>query len=168
MKREWMCALLCLAGAANARAEEPKRRTSFTNDDLDRIAPRRGETGVLSTPASKPDAAAPRPAKAADESGEAYWRREADKVRGAVQRLKAQAEAARARLDKARRAARDAEFRSARTAARGGSAAERGRADVRLAELEADLRGLEQQIRSREEELDERARRAGALPGWIR
>lgn len=167
MKREWMCALLlAVTGAARADGETP--RTSFTNDDLDRIAPRRGETGVLSTPAFEPPTAgtASRSTRGED-GGERYWRAEAARVRASLVRLRAQADATRARLDKARRSARDAAFRAAQGGSKAKPAAGPG-AGTRLAELESDLRALEQQIRAREEELEERARRAGALPGWLR
>jgi flagellar biosynthesis/type III secretory pathway protein FliH len=165
-----MCVLLLAAAAPIGAAEEPRPRNSFTNDDLDRIAPRRGETGVLSTPALKPSEATKDKgsAKAGEERGESYWRSEADKVHSGLQRLRAQAEAARLRLEKARRNARDAGFEAARASAKSGASRDAGRNDVHLAELEADLRSLEQEIRSREQELEERARRAGALPGWIR
>lgn len=170
MKREWMCVLLLAAAAPIGAAEEPRPRNSFTNEDLDRIAPRRGETGVLSTPAVKPSETTKDkgPAKTGEERGESYWRSEADKVRGGLQRLRAQAEAARLRLEKARRSARDAGFKAARASAKSGAPSDAARGDVHLAELEADLQNLEQEIRTREEELQERARRAGALPGWIR
>jgi hypothetical protein len=165
-----MCVLLLAAAARLGAAEETKPRSSFTNDDLDRMAPRRGETGVLSTPAFKPSEVPKdaRPAKPGEERGESYWRSEAEKVRGGLQRLRAQAEAARLRLDKARRSARDAAFKAARSSAKAGSSSSPAHTELRLAELEADLKSLEQEIRSREEELQERARRAGALPGWIR
>ncbi len=168
MKREWMCVWL-MSVATIGHADGEKARTSFTNDDLDRIAPRRGETGVLSTPAFEPAGPAKgvKAAKTAEAGGEEYWRAEATRVRGGLARLRGQAQAARARLDKARRSARDAAFRAAQAGAKP-RADPAPRPEARVAELESDLRELEEQIRAREEELEERARRAGALPGWIR
>jgi hypothetical protein len=168
MKREWTCLLWLLATAAGAA--ERDAAPSYTNQDLDRMAPRRGEIGVLSTPAFK-GGEAPAKGRPGDEHGEAYWRAEARKVRGGLLRLQARADTTRVRLLKAREAARESAFRSARSGAAGRStsgATHAPAAEARVAALEAELRRIQREMRAREEDLEERARREGALPGWVR
>jgi hypothetical protein len=144
-----LAALLALAGAAHA--ESPAR--VYTNDDLDRIAPRRGETGVLSEPAapapsSKRDGAA---GEKAASGGEEHWRREADRVRERLQPLRDQAADLREQI-------------AERSRTRGVKPV----IDPKLLALEKRLRGVEDRIRDAELRFEERARRARALPGWLR
>jgi hypothetical protein len=147
------------AGDAPASAPRPPARV-YTNADLDRVHPFRGETGVHSVPAATP--AEPAPAAASDRRlarrGEDYWRREAARVRERVRALQAQAGELRARI------AEQAEHESRqlvrnRRASPGSSSA---------ATLRARLLGLERRWRETEDDLAERARREGALPGWLR
>ena len=166
MKRGWACACGLLAWAA-AAAEKPV--PSYGDADLERLSGRRGETGVLSEPAFRAEAE-PK-GKSEQTQGEAYWRGEADKVRASVQKLRSAAAAARTRLETAQQAARDAAFRSAHGTASGknrNGAHAAAPSDTRLAALEAEVKALEDEIRTREDELEFRARRARALPGWIR
>jgi hypothetical protein len=141
-----------LAGPA-VRADEPRVRT-YTNDDLARVAPLAAETGVASVPAFA-DRPAPEPAAGArgrGEAGESYWRREARRVRDRVSALRERI----ADLPRpgplppsaSRSAAAAAERKREATAARKAT--------------------LEARIRTLEDELAERARREGALPGWLR
>ena len=139
------------------RAKPPVRL--YTNEDLDRVRPFRDETGVLSVPAvaagerdASPPAREGRKAR-----GEAYWRREAEKVRDRVQAMEAQAAELRAQIaERAEEASRQA--RGRRSSGGGGSSAAQ----------RAKLASLERRMRQIEENLAERARREGALPGWLR
>jgi hypothetical protein len=155
-----LCAL-ALAGLP-AFGEEGKPARVYTNEDLDRVAPRRGETGVLSRPGTPPArrTAGPEPAERASPSpkGEDYWRREAARVRTRVHTVKEQASRLREQIE--READRAASGRGRRGRARESWTAQDNRAR-RLRELESRSRELES-------DLEDRARREGALPGWLR
>jgi hypothetical protein len=160
-----VCLVLLVCPAGAGATEDKPAVPVYTNEDLERVHPFRDETGVASVPAfpsgERPGRSAPGPeaagvrarGRSADRHTEAYWRAEAERVRGQVRQLEALADDLRHRLGAARsepwssrrrRAAPDASGWQARLAA-----VERLRHDV-----EADF-------------LD-RARRAGALPGWLR
>jgi hypothetical protein len=134
----------------------------YTNEDLDRVHPFRDQTGIRSVPAVTPDDP---PAPAATEKprgrGEEYWRREAARVRERIRTMEAQASELRAEIAEQAEAASRAPSRSRRSSAAlsGGSSSAR---------LRARLASLERRIREMEEELGDRARRDGALPGWLR
>ena len=165
MKREWMCVLL-VAAAASARAEEKRAAVVYTNDDLARMAPLRGETGVTSVPAFRP--AERQVEKAAVAHGEGYWRAEADKVQGDLRRLRPEADQVRGRIESLKREAREAAFRTAMSPR---SKPSQGRGDgyeTRIVALQDQLRQIELDTREREARLEDRARHEGALPGWIR
>ena len=152
-----MCLIVGLGLPPRGGAEEARRIPTYTNEDLERLAPYRGQTGVLSTPAS------PGGGKAAAEPkgrGEAYWRREAERLRTRLRPLRRRAEELRLRLDEARAAEWAKRSRSGRGA--GGASGASGEA------LRRRLESVESEIRDREDELHERARREGALPGWLR
>jgi hypothetical protein len=130
----------------------------YTNEDLDRVHPCRSQTGVASVPASTPDRrrARSRPVGSPRVRGEDYWRKEAARVRERVAGLQAQAEEVRADIA-------DLESRQRETVlgrSRGGRSSGR--------RLQARLAGIERRIRLIEDELRDRARREGALPGWLR
>ena len=159
---------LVLASAALAGEGTP----TYTNDDLERLARRRGETGVSSVPAY-----ASSPETGASVHDEAYWRREADKLREQLRPLRERAEALRARID------RPAPEHPAvpRASSRSGSGSRRSPSSTsetarkaaqaaadKKATLREQLRALETQIRERQDRLEERARKEGALPGWLR
>ena len=135
---------------------KPATARVYTNADLDQLHELRGETGVLSQPATP---SAPRHAEDAGEKqrdGAArYWRREAEKVRERVAKLAEQAEAVRERIAAAEALARQGRRR----------ASER---DTDGTSLRARLLSLEGRIRLIQDDLEERARREGALPGWLR
>jgi len=130
----------------------------YTNDDLDRVHPYRQETGVASEPAyaPPPPTTKGRSGSSARERGEEYWRKEAARVREKVARLEAQAGELRAQL---------AENEAKRRAQPLGRERPGTSSDLRT---QARIAGLEQRIRLLEEELQDRARRQGALPGWLR
>ena len=143
-----------LTAARAADDPPPPAARTYTNADLERLAPRRGETGVLSVPApAAGDLEEPR-ARAADKAarrGEPWWRREAERVR----------ERALGFRDKAADLRRSADARPRKPSARldpdPGATALRARAEA-----------LERRASALEEDLLDRARREGALPGWLR
>jgi len=146
--------LLC-ALALPARAGQSP---SYTNEDLDRVAPFRGETGVDSTPAFRPVASTEQASSARGGStrrtavqGEDYWRREAQRVRERQRRFDDQLEALRRTLEK-RRAHPGAMPHS----------------DSQVRESERRIAELQRRRAELESDLDDRARRARALPGWLR
>jgi len=153
------------ASGASCPAPEAARNPSdrpeaplYTNEDLDRVHPYRNQTGVASVPASAPDRRRPasRPAGSPRARGEDYWRKEAARVRERVAALQARAEEVRADL-----AALEKRKRESPLGRNLGNASSGGRLKARLA-------GIERQIRLIEDELRDRARRQGALPGWLR
>jgi septal ring factor EnvC (AmiA/AmiB activator) len=131
----------------------------YTNEDLERVHPLRHETGVSSVPAVAPSeaATAPEPTGRSRRRGEEYWRREARRVRDRVRTLAGQAATLRAQL-----AEREEERRRFAYRRRGSSASGSD------ATLRARLETTEHRMRELEDELQERARREGALPGWLR
>jgi hypothetical protein len=164
------CALgLCLV--LTAGADEPDRTPTYTNDDLDRISSRRGETGVLSRPSapdgarkdgrngpSRTDRAASAPRSRDDD--ETYWRGEAERLHDRIRGLRQRADEMRLRIQQQEREQR-----------RGKPNARRSESSTRPDPGEAlrqRLQAIEDEIRDREARLEERARRAGALPGWLR
>jgi hypothetical protein len=144
-------------GSAQTGTKKPRPPARvYTNEDLDRVHPLRNETGVASVPAASPEAPPPEPRPSSRGHGEAYWRREAARVRDRVLALEGQAATVRAQIEESD--ARQAQLSRRATASAGGS----------KAHLEARLAGLERRIRQLEDDLAERARRESALPGWLR
>ena len=148
----WRGALVGLALVSAATAPEKKPVPLYTNEDLDRVSPYRDQTGVRSEPAVRAaEIPPPDTPRAHASQGEAYWRREAARVRERVGALGD-------RADEIRR-----ELREARSAPRS-----RRASGPSLATREARLAALERRMRELESALEDRARRAGALPGWLR
>ncbi|MFI5183909.1 MAG: hypothetical protein ACHQNV_05900 [Vicinamibacteria bacterium] len=135
---------------------------TYTNEDLDRLAPRRGETGVLSVPAYSP-AARDGKTEVGTLHGEAYWRREADRLHETLAALRRRAEALRFRIEHPAPRPTRSTAKTAKQRARNAPAP----ADP-VPTLREQLRELEEEIRDREERFEDRARREGALPGWLR
>jgi hypothetical protein len=150
--------LLVSATAAAAPEKPLKPARLYTNDDLDRVHALRGETGVLSLPAAGAAAAerASRHPEPAPGHGEAYWRREAGRVRERLRALEERAASLRAQI--AERTSASESFGRRRTPS--GSSAS--------ASLRASLAAVERRARLTQDDLEERARRDGALPGWLR
>ena len=142
---------LCLLGAAAAAGERRAPARVYTNDDLARVSGRREETGVESRPA----AAAPAPnavaAGSSPRGGESYWRGEAERVRRRVVPWRDAAADLREEI-----------------AARQSAPGVRPYTDPRVRAMQRRLDALQGRIRDAEDRLEERARRAGALPGWLR
>ena len=143
------CLLLC-ATAAAAAPGAPAR--VYTNDDLERIRRERG--AAPEPPPGTPEAPAARPSdgkRDGDDAREARWRREAERVRERLQPLREQADDLRQQID-----------------ARWRMPGVKPVSDGSLLTLRRKLAALESRIREAEDRLEERARRAGALPGWLR
>jgi hypothetical protein len=130
----------------------------FTNADLERMAACRYQTGAESRPgtarteaptagrATRTGAGSRRPSDA-----EADWRAQWRSIDQKTRRLRREARALRQEADEA---PRDPKKRPT------------GRRSPTL--LEARARALEAEARELEDEFQARARRAGALPGWLR
>jgi hypothetical protein len=150
--------LLVLALGTAGEPAQKKPVPVYTNDDLDRIAPRRDETGVNSTVAApaRPTTAAPREGDEDRARSEAYWRREGERHRVRQQRARARIESLRGRIVslEAHSGPLSAEVRARRTA--------------QVEGFRRQIDALDAQIREEEAQLADRARRAGALPGWLR
>jgi hypothetical protein len=155
--------LIVLAVGTAGAAEEKKQVPVYTNDDLDRIAPFRDQTGVSSSgapvttsrlPADKAGKAGPSGDFAA--KSEAYWRREADKLRARQQKARDRIENLRSRLAAV----------EARSGPRSGEARARSAAQAEI--WRGQISVLEARMREEDGQLTDRARRAGALPGWLR
>ncbi len=149
-----------LAAAADEgrRAASPPPARIYTNADLDRVHPFRDETGASSVPAvAAQPVTGPARGDLGSRHGESYWRHEAEKVRDRVRALAEQADELRSRI--------------AEQVERPQRIVRRGRARSTEGEerrLRARLAALERRARQLEEDLAERARREGALPGWLR
>jgi len=134
----------------------------YTNEDLDRVHPFRDETGIRSVPSVSPEERpAPAPAGKPRGRGERHWRDEAARVRGRIRAMEGQAAELRASI--AEQAADADHFLSGR---RRSSASLSGNGST--TRLQSRLAALERRMREMEEDLAERARRDGALPGWLR
>jgi len=176
-----LSAVLCFSTTTAADEKPPRPRPParvYTNEDLDRVHPLRDETGVSSVPAVPPgretepgprsgrrDATRGDPTRddATRGRGEAYWRRQAETTREKVRRLREQADELRLRVAREE----DLRFRTSRSTRRSPSSSGVSR-DDRIATLQAKLAAIERRAREAEEELADRARRDGALPGWLR
>ena len=159
-------AMATAAPTSDAKPKAPKPQVRvYTNDDLDRIHPYAGQTGGGSTaaPAADLEAEAEPRAPGAKTGGEAYWRAEAARVEERVRALEERAAALRARIAEANAKARERGRDVVYGRRQGASTPARS-----TARLEASLAALERRIREVRDDLEERARRARALPGWLR
>jgi hypothetical protein len=148
------------SGRGEAAEGSPPGRV-YTNEDLARVAPLRGQTGVDSVPTEAGTTAASasrrrgQPGDRAEERGggrgESYWRRESERVQERVRALRRQADDLRRRTDEIRREPGVLPLH-----------------DPRMRELRRQIESLEARIREMEGDLEDRARRAGAPPGWLR
>ncbi len=158
--------LLAAGCAAPAWADEAPRAVArkpvrvYTNDDLERIHPMAGQTGGASTPAVAAEEEGAAPVQAVPPTrgrGEQYWRDEAARVRERVRALEEKAAGLRSRIAQRSRESPVYGRKSASSSKSGAGAS-----------LEAQLAAVERRIKSTEDDLHERARRDGALPGWLR
>ena len=147
-------------GPRRAGAETPTPRPPvrvYTNADLDRVHPFAAETGVSSVPAVAPEGGRARRAPEARRAkGEEHWRAEAARVRERLRTLEERAAELRAKI--AERTSPSEVFGRRRPSS--------GKSSV--ASLQASLAAVERRARLAQEDLEERARRDGALPGWLR
>jgi hypothetical protein len=157
-----------LAGlcAASAWADEAPRAATrkpvrvYTNEDLERIHPFAGQTGGSSTPAVAAEDEETAPAEPDPRTrgrGERYWRDEAARVRERLRALEERAAGLRSRIAE----------RSRESPVYGRKSPSASKSDG-IASLQASLAAVERRIKSTEDDLAERARRDGALPGWLR
>jgi hypothetical protein len=121
----------------------------YTDDDLQRVSPLRDQTGGGMVPAA-PATTGSGELKP-ERSDEAYWRREAERLRARVDPWRERAASLRAEIEERRR-----------------GPGVRATNDPRLESLQRRLDALEGRIRETEDRLHERARRAGVPPGWLR
>lgn len=151
MRIRWMSSALALAcvSAAGLLGSEKEPVRTYTNADLDRVGPQRGETGVLSRPAPTP-AAPPAARPSGQRHDEAYWRDQADHLHDRIRALRQRADEIRFRLANPPRQSQGRK----RTAS----------ASDPAPTLTARLSAIEAEIRDREDRFEERARREGALP----
>jgi hypothetical protein len=157
------CPGLCLgvllaASAAAGAPNEKKPVPLYTNEDLERVAPRRDQTGVNSTVAA-PLEPAPASRRSADEGrakAEAYWRRQSERVHDRLQRERDRIEDLRARIAERE----DKAPGPSRRASKG--------PDTQLEAWRRQLAALEARVKEAEARFEDRARREGALPGWLR
>ena len=144
---------VCLLGATVSAAAGERRGPVpvYTDADLARVSSRRGETGVESQPAPALPLQRSDAAPAGNGRGESYWRAEATRLRDRVEPWREQAAELRLEI-------------GARQAAPGVLPY----TDPRVRAGQRKLAVLEARIREAEDRFEERARRAGALPGWLR
>ena len=143
--------LVCAGGATASPLDDEKKPVPlYTNADLERVSPYRGETGVDSKPATAP-AREERTAAGRQARGEEYWRREADRLRDRLRPLRVRLADLRARIEERRR-----------------KPGVRPSTDPQIEGWERRARVVEEQVRELESRLEDRARREGAMPGWLR
>lgn len=166
MKSRVACLLAGLLPlAAPAVAQDKKAAPLYTNVDLERVAPLRAETGATSVPAVQP-AAPSADDGATRQRAEAHWRREAERHHARLAALKRKADDMRLRLEDLKQRTEEQRRRSQQ--GRGRSASQRQVSDRPVRSAEARLRAVEEQMRELDSAFEDRARMAGALPGWIR
>ena len=160
MKTVW--GLVFLALPVCLAAEEKKPVRVYTNEDLERVAPLRDQTGVNNTPAaasvsempagqSKRSRAGNTSERSGGARGEEYWRREAERVRDRTRPLRQKVTDYRGRIEERRSKPKVLPYSDPQIRAW----------SLRIDEIEA-------QIREMESSFEDRARRAGAMPGWLR
>ena len=162
----WPCLglRLLLLAAGGAASQEKKPVPVYTNEDLDRISPHRDETGVnsrVTVPVVRPSST-----RGADDGRartEAYWRKEADRLRVRLQRARDRIDDLRARI-----AEKEAKADEEAFGTRGRRGRSRSARDATLEAMRRQLAALEARVRDEETRFEERARREGALPGWLR
>ncbi len=124
---------------------------SFRNDDLERYRRRRApQSTSVALPAASPPAAAP-PRDVARER--VYWRKEAQQHEREVAKVEASLRRLEWRLNEKRSKRRSREWLTE---------------DPTIALLEDSIRSLTEERDRLQERFRERARKEGALPGWLR
>jgi hypothetical protein len=147
-------AFLCAgAGARNAAREHQKKKDVpvYTDEDLRRVSPLRDQTGGGMESPPSPPAEKSAAADVRTRQGEAYWRREAERLRDRLQPWRERLDDMRAQIEERRR-----------------KPGVRPYSDPGIESLQRRITGMEQRIREAEDRLHERARRDGAMPSWLR
>lgn len=161
-----LCAVPLAAAGGDPRPQpSPTPRAPvrvYTNEDLERVHPFAAQTGARSIPAypaAGPEAAAAPREQETRGRGESYWRRQAAALRERLRALEERAAGLRSRI------AEHEQRRKTVVYGRGGRAGSQEGSD---APLRAQLQAVERRMRRTQEDLEDRARRDGALPGWLR
>jgi hypothetical protein len=159
----WTCAglrlLLLVAGAAAGPEDRKPVVPVYTNDDLDRVAPHKDETGVASSVTAPPlPLSTARAAEGVRTRSEAYWRGEAERVHERLRVARDRIELLRARIEE----------RESRRPGRPRSRASSEGTATQLETWRRELAMLEARVHDAEARFEDRARREGALPGWLR
>ena len=142
--------VFCLGvGPAALAADDKPSVPTYTNADLERIRAGRDETGVNSEPAAF--AAELRSPRSGVPAGEREWRREAEHERRRLAQLQHSIDALESKIAEQRR--------------RPGL---RSPADPAIGSYERRIATLRQQLQDEQARFEDRARREGALPGWLR
>ncbi|MBI3932174.1 MAG: hypothetical protein HY317_02055 [Acidobacteria bacterium] len=148
-----MKSIVCIVVLATAPVSARDETYTYTNEDLERVAPYRDQMGAWTVDGPGPGAGkAPTPDRqaTAQEATERRWRREARRLQERLAPRKKRADELRQRIEE-RRHATGAPWK-----------------DPQRERLESELEAVEFLIRQAEDAFEERARKAGALPGWIR
>jgi hypothetical protein len=145
-------------------SEEKKPAPVYTNEDLDAVRPYRDETGVASKPAvpeseragtSRQElggsGATARRERRSAEGDEEQWRRAAERLREKLQGPRDRADDLRRKIEERRRQPGVLPY-----------------SDPQIVAAQRRLELIERRIREAESNFEDRARRNGALPGWIR
>lgn len=155
-----MALLAGLSPARPAGSEEKKEVPVYTNQDLEAVRPYRDETGVASTPAvpereragtARQGRRAGATARTADRTAEEEWRRSAERLREKLQGPRDKADELRRQIEERRRQPGVLPY-----------------SDPQIVAAQRRLELIERRIREAESNFEDRARRNGALPGWIR
>jgi len=145
-------------------SEEKKEVRVYTNEDLEAVRPYRGETGVESKPAVPEteragtsrqelggDGAAAGRKRRSAEGDEEQWRAAAERLREKLQAPRDKADELRRQIEERRRQPGVLPY-----------------SDPQIVAAQRRLELIERRIREAESSFEDRARRNGALPGWIR
>jgi len=154
--------LYCLALVRPCASDEKRPVREYTNEDLGRVHPYSDQTGVTSTPAvtttgettggkTRQGRRAAATAGTERRSAEEAWRLSAEKFRAKLQPLRDKADDLRRQVEERRQ-----------------QPGVRPYTDPRIVADQRRLKVLEERIRDSEAAFEDRARRQGALPGWIR
>lgn len=153
MKSLWSVVVCLAAAQSGAAADQNEKRNvpSYTNEDLARVSPRRGETGVESEPVAAAGRGGERERAEPKGRGEQFWRREAERQQR--------------RLEPLQRQLADLEQK---LAARRQKRGVKPYSDPQVEGYVARIEALRRRIRDEEDRFLDRARREGVLPGWLR
>jgi hypothetical protein len=153
MKVVSLVCVCVMAAAHSLSGEERKAVPVYTNADLQRVSSLREETGVASraSSAGEPAARGTAPSRGPRRESEDYWRHEAERLRLRLEPLRDKADRLRLSIEERRR-----------------KPGVRPYSDPAIEAWQRQLQATLERIKEHEARFEERARRAGALPGWLR